>query len=390
MSDEIKSPSPHAPAFRLEAQRPVVTRLSKKALATICAFGGVTIGGVLIYALLPRSPHVPRELLAEPGKPGAASLMGAPSDYSQVPKLGPPLPGDLGRPIVSAQRRSADDGDVHPRAEPSHPSVAASIDRRTQEKEAARSSGLFLGDRANVSATTAPGHPLLERAPEAEAAIPTGPGQVAKRSFLAGDRVEPFISDARVEPAPSRLLIQAGSVLPAALLTGIRSDLPGQLTAQVTQNVYDSPTGRILLIPQGAKLLGEYDSDLEAGQTRVMMVWTRLLLPGGASLVLDRLPGSDAAGFAGLQDGVNRHWGNVVRAAAISTLLGIGAELGSNDDDALVRALRRGSQNSVIQAGNQIVQREIGIAPTLMIRPGHPLRVMVKRDIIFSTGEGEP
>ena len=394
MNDKLhisSPPSPAAPAFSLEARRPIVTRLSKKVLATIAAIAGLTVGAILIYALSPRSPAVPTELLTEPGKPGSASLMNAPRDYSRIPKIGPPLPGDLGRPILSAQRRGGEDvglRSIRPTGASSS-TDASSIDRRVQEKDAARSSGLFLGERATGSGTAIQELPRHDGAQVTEAAVPTGPGQAAKRSFLAGDRAEPFTSNARLEPAPSIPILRAGSVLPAALLTGIRSDLPGQLTAQVTENVYDSLTGRLLLIPQGARLLGEYDSDMEAGQTRVMMIWTRLLLPDGTSLALDRLPGSDAAGFAGLQDGVDRHWGNVLRAAAVSTLLGVGAELGSDGDDALVRALRRGTQNSVMQAGNQIVQREIGITPTLTIRPGHPLRVMVKRDIIFSAREGE-
>lgn len=112
-------------------------------------------------------------------------------------------------------------------------------------------------------------------------------------------------------------VVQAGSIIPAALITGIRSDLPGQITAQVTQNVYDSPTGRILLIPQGARLIGEYDSDVASGQNRVLLAWDRLILPGGHSILLDRLPGADVAGMAGLQDRTNFHWGNMLRAVSI-------------------------------------------------------------------------
>ena len=92
-------------------------------------------------------------------------------------------------------------------------------------------------------------------------------------------------------------MVQAGAVIPAALVTGLRSDLPGQITAQVTSNVYDSPTGRFLLIPQGARLIGEYDSRVAFGQSRVLLAWTRLILPNGRSIVLERQPGADAAGY---------------------------------------------------------------------------------------------
>ena len=124
-------------------------------------------------------------------------------------------------------------------------------------------------------------------------------------------------------------MLQAGNVIPASLITGIRSDLPGQITAQVTENVYDSPTGRFLLIPQGARLIGIYDSQVAFGQSRVLLVWTRLIMPNGRSIVLERQPGADTAGYAGLEDEVDNHWGALFKAALLSTLLGVGSELGS-------------------------------------------------------------
>jgi type IV secretion system protein VirB10 len=147
-----------------------------------------------------------------------------------------------------------------------------------------------------------------------------------------------------------------------------------RVTAQVTQNVYDSITGRILLIPQGARLIGEYDSQITAGQTRVLFAWDRLILPDGRSIVLERQPGADAAGYAGLQDRVNQHWGNLLKAAAISTLLGIGAEMGADEDDDLTRALRRGTQDTINQTGQQIVRRQLDVSP---IWPGRSERMPV-------------
>src|SRR3546814_64683 len=149
------------------------------------------------------------------------------------------------------------------------------------------------------------------------------------------------VSGERLTAPASPSIVQAGSIIAAALITGIRSDLPGQITAQVMANVFDSPTGRILLIPQGARLIGEYDSEIAAGQTRVLLAWDRLIMPDGRSIVLERLPGADGAGFAGLQDGVNQHWGNLLKAAAVSTLLGLGAELGADSEDDLDRKSTR-------------------------------------------------
>ena len=177
--------------------------------------------------------------------------------------------------------------------------------------------------------------------------------------------------------------MQAGSVIPAALITGIHSDLPGQITAQVTQNIFDSPTGRHLLIPQGARLIGAYDSEVAAGQSRVLLAWDRLILPGGRSIMLDRQPGADAAGMAGLADRTDHHWGRMLRAAFVSTLLGAGAEIGSGRDDELVRAIREGAQDSFSQTGRRLVERELAIAPTIRIRPGFVFRVIVTRDLML-------
>jgi type IV secretion system protein VirB10 len=196
------------------------------------------------------------------------------------------------------------------------------------------------------------------------------------------------VSVERLTAPASPNIVQAGSIIPAALITGIRSDLPGQITAQVTQNVYDSPTGRILLIPQGARLIGEYDSEIAAGQTRVLFAWDRLILPDGHSIVLERQPGADPAGYAGLQDRVNQHWGNLLKAAAISALLGAGAEQGANEDDDLMRALQRGSQDTINQSGQQIVRRQLDVKPTLTIRPGYSLRVILTRDLVLEPIEG--
>lgn len=183
-------------------------------------------------------------------------------------------------------------------------------------------------------------------------------------------------------------MLQAGAVIPAALITGIRSDLPGQITAQVTQNIYDSPTGRILLIPQGARLIGEYDSEVAAGQRRVLLAWDRLILPGGRSIALDRLPGADTTGMAGLADRTDYHWGSMLKAALVSTLLGVGAELSASDEDRLVQAARAGTQDSINETGRQVVERQLRIPPTITIRPGFALRVIVTRDLILEPLHG--
>jgi type IV secretion system protein VirB10 len=212
----------------------------------------------------------------------------------------------------------------------------------------------------------------------------------ARQAFLDRPGSASTISAARLVQPGGQAVLQAGSVIPAALITGLRSDLPGQITAQVTQNVYDSLSGTQLLVPQGARLIGEYDAAIAAGQRRALLVWTRLILPDGRSLDLARLPGTDPAGQAGLEDRTDFHWGSIMRAAAVSTLLAVGAEWGSDSDDALVRALRQGGQDSVNRAGTQIVARALDVPPTLTIRPGYPVRVLVTRDLVFDTSGDRP
>lgn len=376
-------------AFQLRGDPPRVMRLSRKALAVVGVAASLGIGGSLIYALRPPSEKAAQELYNTDSRATAETITSGPRDYAQPPRLGPPLPGDLGRPIVSAQQRGEDvpvppigaqPGPPDPRAQ----AAEAARQRVAQERDAARTSSVFLGSggaRAGAEPVSTPGLPAPSGQEPAQQAAQGD--QAAKRAFMAPAANQRTVSVERLTAPASPNIVQAGSIIPAALITGVRSDLPGQITAQVTVNVYDSPTGRILLIPQGARLIGEYDSEIAAGQTRVLLAWDRLILPDGRSIVLERQPGADGAGFAGLQDRVNQHWGNLLKAAAISTLLGVGAELGADSEDDLIRALRRGSQDTINQTGQQIVSRQLNVQPTLTIRPGHPLRVILTRDLVL-------
>jgi type IV secretion system protein VirB10 len=225
-----------------------------------------------------------------------------------------------------------------------------------------------------------PRYQLVEGAPESLLNM-----QDRKAAFLNGPVDRKTVSPDRLENPASRYVVQAGAVIPAALITGIRSDLPGQVTAQVTENVYDSPSGRFLLIPQGAKLVGAYDSQISFGQDRILLVWTRLIMPNGRSIVLERQPGADTQGLTGLEDGVDQHWSRLAMAAALSTVLGVGAELGAtNNDSAVVTALRRGTTDSLNQTGQQVARRNLNIQPTITIRPGFPVRVIVNRDLVLA------
>ncbi len=174
------------------------------------------------------------------------------------------------------------------------------------------------------------------------------------------------------------------SIIAASLITGLNSDLPGMVTAQVTQNAYDSVTGRTLLIPQGSRLIGGYDNVVAFGQSRALVVWQRIILPDGASIRIDNVPTADTQGYAGLTDRIDRHTWQLLKGVALSTLLGVGTELGwgSSESD-LVRAIRQSTQQGGARAGDQLVARNLDVQPTLKVRPGWPLRIIVHKDILL-------
>ncbi|OIQ87402.1 type IV secretion system protein virB10 [mine drainage metagenome] len=381
---ETVPPVPTAPDLRLRAERPRVTRLSRKVLVGLGCVSALTIAGALGYALQPhRGTDAGKELLGTESRPAAEGLAGLPRDYSSVPKLGPALPGDLGKPILNAQ------GQGQAVSVPGQ-GLNQVEQRRMQEVEAARISRLFTQTerQGNSSGPVANASGTVTAQPTETPPIDAGAAQNMqdrKTAFVNGTVDRRTVSPDRLAKPASPYIVQAGTVIPAALITGIRSDLPGQITAQVTETVYDSPSGRFLLIPQGAKLIGQYDSSVAFGQSRVLLVWTRLIMPNGTSIVLERQPGADTEGYAGLEDDVDYHWGTLFKGALLSTLLSVGAESGSSGQDSdVVRALRQGASNSVSQTGQQIIQRQLNIQPTLTIRPGYPVRVIVNRDLVLA------
>lgn len=376
-------------SFRLRAEHPRVTRLSRKVLAGGSAVALLVIGGAVLWSLQnkPQQGQAGDELYSTDHHNVADGVTTLPKDYAGVPRqpipqLGPPLPGDLGRPILAAQGQL--------------PTIGGDPDqqRRDQESEAARVSHLFASAngremRPSAAASVASEHVVQPNATNTgdEGFAQNGPDR--KLAFVNASVDRRTVSPDRITRPASPYIVQAGTVIPGALITGIRSDLPGQITAQVTENVFDTPTGRFLLVPQGARLIGVYDSQVTFGQSRVLLVWTRLIMPNGRSIVLERQPGSDTAGYAGLEDQVDNHWGELFKAAVLSTFLAVGTEVGAgsdsnSNDSAILQALRHGASDSLNQTGQQVVRRSLNVQPTLTVRPGFPVRVVVNRDLILA------
>lgn len=372
-----------------------VTRFRRGAIIAIAAAGSVAVAGVTWLALKPASltmvvPDGERQIAT---RLPMEALAGAPANYGDVPMLGPPLPGDLGRPILQHQRALTKD-EQEPAG--SGPNAAAEAEAERQriasELRTARESSVMM-QLTNTERSLTPAGAIEGQARGAPEGYGLEPvldawqdpnGQRRKNAFIGrandGGDLNPH---GLVTPA-SPWTLHAGTVIAASLITGLNSDLPGLVTAQVTQNTYDSVTGRTLLVPQGSRLIGSYDSVVAFGQSRALVVWQRIILPDGSSIRIDNVPATDTQGYAGLSDRIDRHTWQLLKGVTLSTLLGVATELSwGNADDDLVRAIREASQQSGARAGDQLVTRSLDIQPTLRVRPGSPLMVVVHKDIVL-------
>ncbi|EYU03574.1 Conjugative transfer protein TrbI [Pseudomonas aeruginosa PA99] len=390
-------------AVALRAQPRPVTRLNRRTLAILAGGLAVAVLGATMWSLQPRQRHAGEqtELYNVDRVSRSEGLDRLPADYSKlpatVPELGPPLPGDLGPAIVKSQQPA-----VATYTPPGQDPAAAERDALRKEAEAAAGSAVFFrssSQRATAPAQMTAGGPVsglmgfdpLAAGPASTAAQPVDPTAVQNRqeqkeAFQKAGSTETRNSGNLQMPA-SPYQVMAGTVIAAALVTGIKSDLPGDVIATVTEPVYDTATGKFLLIPQGSRILGKYNSQVSYGQSRVQMVWNRIILPDTSSLTLDNLVGTDPAGYVGLEDDVDRHWGRILAGAALTTLLGVGAELAApesrQDGNRIVIATRNGLQDSVNQVGQELTRLNMNIQPTLTARPGLPVRVIVARDLVF-------
>ena len=408
------APPPKAdPAsFAIRAKPRAVTRLSRRVLSIAAGSLALCIGGAVWWAFALHSFRITtgKQLYNTDVRPSAQAMNGLPKGYAaltkpkpppvppKVPQLGPPLQGDLGPPMPGQPA-------------PSDLAPAPTNSTNSSEQAAARLhdqaalAGVFFtmttnpgGEDASTGAVSnsAPANPSPGGSADqfyprraTLAARQTHSGQGEKQAFLNSPVDRSVYSPDRLQKPISPYELMAGSIIPAALITGLNSDLPGPVIAQVTQDVYDSVTGRTLLIPQGAKLIGKYDSVVAYGQSRVLLIWTRLIMPDGSSIVLDNLPAADTQGYAGLKDGVDYHFWKLLRGVALSSLLGVSSTLATNNavgghgTGNLVISVGQSGDQATNQAGQQIVSHDLGVQPTLTVRPGFPFDVMVNRDIVL-------
>lgn len=402
-------------ALQIKGSPPSAKRFNKRVL-------GILLGGSALVILLAagfalRSPDgeavAPQELYNTMSKTLPDALNALPENYSEVEPspqfgiLGPPLPGDIGAGLYAKPKDIPTDNPF--RYQPPSTYAAAPAQRygggtsqATPNAPSARTSNLFFiandggGDSAqavqsNSSTFTDPGIAALAAVfgQGGNGLIP----QPTAESGVTENNNNPFVSNLNDEEIynPHNLRtpvspyqIMAGNIIPASLVTGLNSDLPGQVIAQVTENVFDTPTGEHLLLPQGTRLLGRYDSNIDDGQSRALVVWNRLIRPDGSSLVIENLPGVDLSGQSGLHDHVDRHTGSLFKAAILSSVLSVATELSTDEEDELAEAIRSGGQDTINQAGQRVVTRALFRKPTLRVRPGWRLGVIVNRDLVLS------
>lgn len=409
----------HAESFKLRQQPKPTTRINRKVV-----IAGAGIGILLLFLATSVALDPPRlddgettrELYNTTSRPTAESLEALPTTYSDVqrdiieaPVLGEPYPGDLGASIAQTER----DLGLTPIQNGS-----ANDFRLTAEEENARAERIRLA-KIEQESLTAPvffslngsqravndaftanqqvGSTLPQSAfsalPARGQSAPTANGfsnssdpnlQNSKTAFAEGTVEDDIYNPHSLQDPVSPYQVMTGTVIAASLLTGLNSDLPGTIIAQVTQPVYDTATGQHLLIPQGSRLIGRYDSRVSFGQSRALVVWDRILFPDSTSIQIAALPGTDQSGFSGLKDRVDNHYGRLLGAIGLATILGVGSELTFGDDESdLVEAIRDSVQDSTNQAGQRIVDRNLNIQPTIRVRPGWPLRVIVTQDLIL-------
>jgi type IV secretory pathway VirB10-like protein len=407
------------PDLELRGRPRPIRRLNKRVLLIGAGLVVLVIAGAIIIALNPprlAAPEKSPELYNTERKQTAEGLAKLPKSYAEIPQLGPPAPGDIGRALVESEKRPA----LSPpalnapfRPNPEEEAERAERIRQARIEQQARESGLFFRlsekhsrrkqsepDASSAIAQAPPARPaaIEERDPLATALnlsrsiqglsdrsselLPLS--QAHKLAFLNAKADKETINPHALAKTPSPFMLLAGSIISASLITGVNSDLPGMTIAQVTENAYDTVTGDHLLIPQGTRLIGKYDSVVAFGQKRALLVWNRIILPNGDSIVIDNLPATDAAGYAGLEDEVDFHTWQLLKGIGLATLLGVGTQLtlGNTEGD-LVRALRESIQQTTNRAGQRLIERQLDVQPTITVRPGWPVRVIVAKDLVL-------
>jgi len=380
----MSAPDIKTEPLQIRGRPPSVKRFNRRILGGL--LGTAALGLVLAAGFAFRSPEsetdAPKELYNTTSKALPDGLNALPRTYGDVtletssypPQLGPPLPGDIGAGFYAGGRTDKPIPDNPFRYQPppryDYAPVSGYGAGQAQGTQGAspRTSKLFFmtkdggGDRrqAETSPSESAGDGGFEDPGLVALQTLFGEGGAFASAVAPGSSVETPDTLTAFTPAGADIYnphglqmpvspyqVMAGTIIPASLVTGLNSDLPGQVIAQVIENVFDTPTGQHLLIPQGTRLLGQYDSEIDAGQSRALVVWNRMIRPDGSSLVIESLPSVDLSGQAGLRDRIDRHSRSLFGAALLSSVLSVASELGSDEENEIAEAIRDGGQSTI-------------------------------------------
>jgi type IV secretion system protein TrbI len=410
-----EEPAHYVPPHKAEALTgkgvaPSVKRFNPKMIVGIAVVAGTIIALAFWVGLQkPKPKPTPTVTTTDtPPVPGA-EVAALPNNYDGVPQLGEPRPGDLG--AMGSMKGSVGGGT--PAARQLTPleqyAQTAELDRLRNEDRARTATVSFGNAGSEPSAGTQPINPtdnsqalqarLLDLAQRGNTggplATPAGAAystrdeanrQDDKTEFADRARASDFSLHATLQRPRSPYTLFAGTILPCVLTQGINSDLPGQIGCMISENVYDTVTGRHLLLPQGTKVIGTYDSRIAYGQSRVLVVWTRLLRPDGGTLSLEGMPGVDLSGYAGITGHVNNHYLRLLSGVVLGSLIGASAQIavGANSQNPSFAQLAiQGAGQNINEAGQQITRKNLNIQPTIEVPPGGRLNIFATKDIIL-------
>jgi type IV secretion system protein VirB10 len=391
-------PPESAPPIDLRAPSPRVKRLNRSAIAAVVAGLAILIAFALAAALRqPTKVPVQSKASTQLVLPSDA-INDLPSDYAtaaarerrDVPKLRNPIGGEFGAAQLDVHNEALARTET-PTDDPLGKMLADMTLARLKRRAAARDAKPDFGDHPVGTPTLATAErPPLSTSTAAEISARSARDQDNrqddKHEFASARRAsDPTLDQTVVTPA-NTVYVGAGTLISAVLLTGINSDLPGMITAQVAETVYDTVSGKHVLIPQGSTLIGEYDSRVTYGQERVLFVWTRVRFPNGSSVSLESMPGTDLSGFAGVRDKVDNHLWKLAQGVVLGSLLGAAAQESygggiSTANPSLGQLASAGAAQNINSAGQQIVQKDLQVQPTLIVRPGQRVAVFVTKDV---------
>lgn len=364
-----------------------------------------TVGGIFIIvfiyslssAMFPNSPEKekPPQVISNTnnGENNNNPFQTLPGSYDEKTKKNKANPSDNKQEISSNKQKSNTNinnfSNPRPPALPKNYYSSNSLEeqrRKLEEKEFDDARKSKIGIFTFIANAAAQAKTITNAATNNSESDNDQNQQNSKESFIKNSSIPNSFNPYVIQKQLSNFEVKAGNIIPAALISGINTDLPGEIIAQVTENIFDSSTGEYLLIPQGSKIIGKYDSKVVFNQFRVLLIWQRIIFPNGKSIYINNLQGMDTEGYSGLRDQVDRHTPDLIKGIVLSTIFGAGAAIVSgndSDDDSYKAEAGRGAGEAILDVGNEITRKNLNRQPTLKIRPGHTFTIMVNQDLIL-------